>query len=148
MLRRLDPHQLLLARARLGSGCGLQQLAGGAFELEPLVVVRQRAGMRGGGDGRVPQGLDRPAFLGLVDRLQSQDQRLAKAFCQELVEIGLDSLGPGVFDRLQYRLGAALRIFAKTGVTSSSQRSGAALVWRMRISVYWSAPQTYRFEQT
>ncbi len=32
---------------------------------------------------------------------------------QELVEIGLDPLGPGVFDRLQYRPGAALRILAK-----------------------------------
>ena len=69
--------------------------------------------MRGGGDGRVPQGLERPAFLGLVNRLQSRDQRLAKAFYQELVEIGLDPRGPGVFDRLQHRLGAALRIFAK-----------------------------------
>jgi nucleoside-diphosphate-sugar epimerase len=30
----------------------------------------------------------------------------------------------------------------RTGVTSSIQRSGAPLVWRMRTSVYWSAPQT------
>src|SRR4030088_2399077 len=36
----------------------------------------------------------------------------------------------------------------RTGATSSSQRSGAPFVWRMRPSVYWSAPHTMRLQQT
>src|ERR1700731_769607 len=110
---RPNPHTLLRAGAGLGSGCLFQQFTRGALELEPLVVVRQRAGMRGSGDGDVPEGFDRAALLSLVNGLQGRDQGLAEPLRQELVEIGLDPLGPGVLDRLQHRLGAALRVLAK-----------------------------------
>ena len=63
--------------------------------------------------------------LDLVDGLQSGDQGFAEPFCQELVEIGLVPLGPGVFDRLQYRLGAALRI--REGPGSPLRASGPGL---------------------
>src|SRR5437660_888275 len=42
----------------LGSGSELQELAGGALDLEALIVVRDRPRMRGGGNRHVPQGLD------------------------------------------------------------------------------------------
>src|SRR5712671_2282458 len=109
------PLHCCVTRLGLGLGCQLQQLTRGAFELEPLVVVRQRAGMRGSGDGDVPEGFDGAALLGLVNGLQGRDQGLAEPLRQELVEIGLDPLGPGVLDCLQHRLGTALRIFAKDG---------------------------------
>src|SRR5882762_9634258 len=107
------PLHCCVTRLGLGLGCLLQQFTRGAFELEPLVVVRQRAGMRGSGDGDVPKGFDGAALLGLVNSLQGRDQGLAEPLRQELVEIDLDPLGPGVLDRLQHRLGTALRIFAK-----------------------------------
>ena len=97
----------------MGLGCLLQQFTRGTFELEPLVVVRQRAGMRGGGYGDVPEGFDGAALLGLVNGLQGRDQGFAKPLRQELVEIDLDPLGPGVLDGLQHRLGTPLRILAK-----------------------------------
>src|SRR5947209_3563006 len=53
----------------LGSGSELQELAGGALDLEPLIVVRDGPCMRGGGDRHVPKGLDRPLLLDLVDGL-------------------------------------------------------------------------------
>src|SRR6202047_2448775 len=91
----------------------LRQFTREALGLEPLVVVRQRAGMRGSGDGDVPKGFDGAALLSLVNGLQGRDQGLAEPLRQELVEIDLDPLGPGVLDGLQHRLGTALRIFAK-----------------------------------
>src|SRR6266478_1712922 len=109
------PLHCCVTRLGLGLGCQLQQLTRGAFELEPLVVVRQRAGMRGGGDGDVPKGFDGAALLGLVDGLEGRDQGFAEPLREELVEIDLDPLGPGILDRLQHRLGTALRIFAKDG---------------------------------
>src|ERR1700731_4190592 len=112
---RPNPHTLLRAGAGLGSGCLFQQFTRGALELEPLVVVRQRAGMRGSGDSDVPEGFDRAALFGLVNGLQGRDQGFAEPLRQELVEIDLDPLGPGVLDGLQHRLGTALRIFAKDG---------------------------------
>src|SRR3981189_123851 len=107
------PLHCCVTRLGLGLGCLLQQFTRGALELEPLVVVRQRAGMRGSGDGDVPEGLDRPALLGLVNGLEGRDQGFAEPLRQELVEINLDPLGPGVLDGLQHRLGTALRILAK-----------------------------------
>src|SRR5205814_10331628 len=52
-----------------GSGSELQELAGGALDLEALIVVRDRPRMRGGGNRHVPQGLDRPLLFDQVDRL-------------------------------------------------------------------------------
>src|SRR5260370_9959196 len=89
------PLHCCVTRLGLGLGCLLQQFTRGAFELEPLVVVRQRAGMRGGADGDVPEGLDRPAFLGLVNGLDSRNQRFAEPLRQELVGIDLDPFRPG-----------------------------------------------------
>src|SRR5712671_562062 len=109
------PLHCCVTRLGLGLGCLLQQLTRGAFELEPLIVVRQRAGMRGSGDSDVPEGFDRAALFGLVNGLEGRDQGFAEPLRQELVEIDLDPLGPGVLDGLQHRLGTALRIFAKDG---------------------------------
>src|ERR1700736_607844 len=53
----------------VGSGSELQELAGGAFDLQPLVGIGDRAGVGGGGDRHVPKGLDRPFLFDLVDRL-------------------------------------------------------------------------------
>src|SRR5882757_9714184 len=97
----------------LGLGCLFQQFTRGALELEPLVVVRQRAGMRRSGDSDVPEGFDRAALFGLVNGLEGRDQGLAEPLRQKLVEIDLDPLGPGVLDRLQHRFGTAFGIFAK-----------------------------------
>src|SRR5258708_39911600 len=47
----------------LGLGGELQEFAGGALDLEALVIVRDRPRMRGGGDRHVPQGLDRPLLF-------------------------------------------------------------------------------------
>src|SRR5712672_3986162 len=109
------PLHCCVTRLGLGLGCLFQQFTRGAFELEPLVVVRQRAGMRGGGDGDVPEGFNRTTLLGLVNGLQGRDQGFAEPLRQELVEVDLDPLGPGLLDGLQHRLGTALRIFAKDG---------------------------------
>src|SRR5882672_322822 len=107
------PLHCCVTRLGLGLGCLLQQLTRGAFELEPLVVVRQRAGMCGSGDGDVPKGFDGAALLGPVNGLQGRDQGFAEPLRQELVEIDLAPLGPGVLDRVQHRLGTALGTFAK-----------------------------------
>src|ERR1700737_3773945 len=95
------PLHCCVTRLGLGSGYLLQQLTRGALELEPLVIVRQRAGMRGSGDSDVPEGLDRPAFLGLVNGLESRNQGFAEPLRQELVGVALHPLGPGVLDGLQ-----------------------------------------------
>jgi hypothetical protein len=85
MPRRLDPGRLLSAGVRLGLAGEFQDVAGGAFDLDPLVVVGQMTSMCGGGDGDVPQGLDRPSLLGLMDGLDGRGHALAEAVGEELV---------------------------------------------------------------
>src|SRR5205823_4374488 len=131
-----------------GSGSELQELAGGTLDLEALIVVRDRPRMRGSGDRHVPQGLDRPLLFDQVDRLDRLHHALAEPLCEKGVQIVLDALLAGRLDRQHDRLCRPLIILFEDGATSSSQRSGAPFVWRMRTSVYWSAPHTMRFAQT
>src|SRR5204863_7331601 len=109
--------------------------------------------MRGGGDRDVPQGLDRPLLFDQVDRLDRLHHAGSKPLGEERVQIVLDPLLAGGLDRLASI--ACMTGWAdpssyslRTGATSSSQRSGAPFVWRLRTSVYWSAPHTMRFAQT
>ena len=85
--------------------------------------------MRGGGDGDVPEGLDRPALLGLVNGLEGRDQGFA-----EPLRRGTDRDRPRSAWTGRPRSPAAPawhcpRYSRRTGVTSSSRRSGAPLVW-------------------
>jgi hypothetical protein len=61
--------------------------------------------MGGRGNGDVPKGFDRPAFFGLMDGGDCRSHLLAEAFGEERVELVFDPLGPGIFDRLNDRLG-------------------------------------------
>src|ERR1700716_2040338 len=67
----------------LGSGSELQELAGGTLDFETLIVVRDRPRMRGSGDRHVPQGLDRPLLLDLVDGLDRLHHAGSKPLCKE-----------------------------------------------------------------
>src|SRR5215472_6704347 len=71
--------------------------------------------MRSGGDSDVPKRLDRPTFFGLMDGLDRSHHALAEAVGEELVEIGFDVLFARVFDRLDNRLRARLRVFPQHG---------------------------------
>jgi len=59
--------------------------------------------------------INRSALLGLVDGLDGRDHGFAKPVGEELVEIGLDALGAGIFDRLLHRFRRALRVFGEHG---------------------------------
>jgi hypothetical protein len=50
-----------------------------------------------------------------MDGLDRRHHALAEAVGEELVEVGFDVLQSRVFDRLDHRLGARLRIFAEDG---------------------------------
>src|SRR5207253_9156404 len=50
----------------LGSGSKLQEFAGGALDLDALIVVRDRPRVCGGGNRHIPQGLDRPLLFDQV----------------------------------------------------------------------------------
>src|SRR5205814_2045962 len=132
----------------LGSGSELQELAGGTLDFETLIVVRDRPRMRGGGDRHVPQGLDRPLLFDQVDGLdrlhhaltEPLGRKASRSSWTRFSRAASIALITGWADPSSYSL--------RTGATSSSQRSGAPFVWRMRTSVYWSAPHTMRFAQT
>src|SRR5436190_10687188 len=79
----------------LGSGGELQELAGGALDVEALVIVRDRPRVRGGGDRHVPQGLDRPLLFDQVDGLDRLHHALTEPLCEEGVQIVLDPLLAG-----------------------------------------------------
>src|SRR5438067_2061037 len=99
----------------LGSGSELQELAGSALDLEPLIVVRDRPRVCGGGDRHVPQGLDRPLLFDLVDRLDRLYHALAEPLREEGIQIVLDVLLAGGLDRLHDRLGRSLVILLEDG---------------------------------
>src|SRR5437899_1601805 len=99
----------------LGSGSELQELAGGALDLEALVVVRDRPRMRGGGDRHVPQGLDRPLLFDQVDRLDRLHHPLTEPLCEKGIQIVLDTLLASRLDRLHDRLGRPLVILFEDG---------------------------------
>src|SRR5436305_12045047 len=99
----------------LASGSELQELAGGTLDLEPLIVVRDRPRMRGGGDRHVPQGLDRPLLFDLVDRLDRLHHAGSKPLCEERVQIVLDPLLASRLDGLDDRLGRPLVILLEDG---------------------------------
>src|SRR5271169_2195444 len=111
--QRLAPHSTRPCRVRLGLSRLFQQLAGGAFDLQSPIGVGNRSCMRGGGDRHVPDRLDRSALLGLVNGLDGRDHGFAKPVGEELVEIGVDALGAGIFDRLLHRFRRALRVFGE-----------------------------------
>src|SRR5205823_94679 len=92
----------------LGSRSELQELAGGALDLEALIIVRDRPRVRGGGDRHVPEGLDRPLLFDLVDRLDGLHHALAEPLGEEGIQIVLDALLAGRLDRLDNRLGRPL----------------------------------------
>src|SRR5438067_5117444 len=82
----------------LGSGSELQELAGGALDLEALIVVRDRPRMRGGCNCHVPQGLDRPVLFDLVDGLNRLHHAGSEPLGEEGIQIVLDALLAGGLD--------------------------------------------------
>src|SRR5436190_9826066 len=104
--------------------------------------------MRGGGNRHVPQGLDRPLLFDLVDRLDRLHQALTEPLGEKGIQIVLDALLASRLDRLHDRLGRPLVILFEDGGDLLQPAIGAPFVWRMRTSVYWSAPHTMRFAQT
>src|SRR5207237_2395704 len=99
----------------LGSGNELQELAGGALDLEALIVVRDRPRMRGGGNRHVPQGLDRPLLFDLVDHLDRLHHAGSEPLCEKGVQIVLDTLLASRLDRLYDRLGRPLVVLLEDG---------------------------------
>src|SRR5947207_5681293 len=99
----------------LGSGSELQELAGGTLDFETLIVVRDRPRMRGGGDRRVPQGLNRPLLFDQVDRLDRLHHALPEPLGEEGIQIVLDALLASRLDRLDDRLGRPLVILFEDG---------------------------------
>src|SRR5438067_6733063 len=71
--------------------------------------------MRGGGNRHVPQGLDRPLLLDLVDRLDRLHHALTEPLCEERVQIVLDTLLASRLDRLYDRLGRPLVVLLEDG---------------------------------
>src|SRR3984893_15382300 len=111
--QRLAPHSTRPCRVRLGLSRLFQQFAGGAFDLQSPIGVGNRPRMGGGGDRHVPDRLDRSALLGLVNGLDGRDHGFAKPVGEKLVEIGLDALGAGIYDRLLHRFRRALEVFGE-----------------------------------
>src|SRR5947207_7074229 len=99
----------------LGSGSELQELAGGTLDFETLIVVRDRPRMRGGGDRRVPQGLDRPLLFDQVDRLDRLHHALPEPLGEEGIQIVLDALLASRLDRLDDRLSRPLVVLLEDG---------------------------------
>src|SRR5437763_6552780 len=99
----------------LGSGSELQELAGGTLDLEALIVVRDRPRMRGGGNRHVPQGLDRPLLLDLVDRLDRLHHAGSEPLGEKDIQIVLDALLASRLDRLHDRLGRPLVVLLEDG---------------------------------
>src|SRR5437868_2427137 len=99
----------------LGSSSELQEFAGGTLDFEPLIVVRDRPRMRGGGDRHVPQGLDRPLLFDLVDRLDRLHHAGSKPLGEKGVQVVLDPLLASRLDRLYDRLGRPLVVLLEDG---------------------------------
>src|SRR3984893_15037886 len=112
---RLAPHSTRPCTVRLGLSRLFQQLAGGALDLQSPIGVGNRSRMGGGGNCHVPDRLDRSALLGLVNGLDGRDHGFAKPVGEELVEIGLDALGAGIFDRLLHWFRRSLGVFGEHG---------------------------------
>src|SRR5205814_2859992 len=98
-----------------------QEFAGGTLDFETLIVVRDRPRMRGGGDRHVPQGLDRPLLLDLVDRLDRLHHALTEPLGEKGIQIVLDPLLASRLDRQHDRLSRPSSYSLRTGATSSSQ---------------------------
>src|SRR6266513_5802890 len=99
----------------LGSDSELQEFAGGTLDFEPLVIVRARPRMRGGGARHVPQGLDRPLLFDQVDRLDRLHHALTEPLGEKGIQIVLDTLLAGSLDRLNDRLGRPLVVLFEDG---------------------------------
>jgi hypothetical protein len=96
----------------LGLGC-LEQFAGETLDFDAPIRVGDRARVSGRGGDDVELVLDRAALLDEVDSLDRLDHPLAKTVGKEGVEVIVDLLLTGVLDRLDYRLGAAVRVLAE-----------------------------------
>src|ERR1700756_1558827 len=87
--------------------------------------------MRGGGNGDVPKGLDWPTFFLLMDGLDRRHHALAEAVGQELARLASTCFLRASSIAWTTGLALACEYSRSTGVTSSSHRSGAPLVWRI-----------------
>src|SRR5438552_3264120 len=111
----------------LGSGSELQELAGGTLDFEPLIIVRDRPRVCGGGNRHIPQGLDRPLLFDQVDRLDRLHHALTEPLGEKGIQIVLDTLLAGGLDRLHDRLGRPLIVFLEDGGDLFQPAIGGAL---------------------